>query len=66
MRQSTHSYDETCTKRGAMALANKIVGFWAREGHKVRAWAEFCGRDMENRPLYGVRTDMVNGFPSVR
>jgi hypothetical protein len=50
----------------AERLAQKIKQYWAAKGHTVETYivAEIqeVGQDRGN-PLYGVRTNLVNGVP---
>jgi anti-sigma factor RsiW len=48
----------------AAALARRIVGVWAREGHKVETWVIRSPGTGDSPPFWAVRSDLVNGMPS--
>lgn len=51
--------------RDASEAANNITSYWAERGFRVDAWVE-GGRDEEDRPLYQIKSDLVNGAPTRR
>jgi hypothetical protein len=48
----------------AEAIARQIRDYWSAKGHKVKVWVVAnMQEDDRTRPLYGVRTDLLNGMP---
>jgi hypothetical protein len=48
----------------AEALAKQVRDYWSAKGHKVKVWVVAAMEaDNKTRPLYGVRTDLINGMP---
>lgn len=52
------------------ALANQIIEYWARRGHSVNvslvqltATVQGEGENVDTYKGYGIRSDMVNGWP---
>ena len=52
---------------GATSLAETIRRYWDKQGKRiiVRVEGEYMPRQdsTANRPIYGVRSDLVNGMP---
>ena len=51
------------SREGSARLARKIERYWRGKGHTVNVWTEEFGSSIGDEPLYGVRSDLVNGFP---
>lgn len=49
----------------ARLMANRVMAYWAKSGHAVKAWAametELTTKD--GKRVWSVRSDMVNGYP---
>lgn len=57
---------DTFTQRGAQALADRIEAYWRDRGYFVRCQVIRSGDLRSTGWHYDVRSDLVNGLPSVR
>jgi hypothetical protein len=51
------------TAEGADRLMDKIARYWAKQGYAVEFRLEKVSDPIAKRPLYFVRSDMINGWP---
>jgi hypothetical protein len=54
---------DTFTLEGAEMLAAKIARYWAGRGHTVETRIEKFSDKIAKRPIYFVRSDLVDGLP---
>jgi hypothetical protein len=54
---------DTFTLEGAEMLADKIRRYWSKRGHTVETWLEKFSDKIAKRPIYFVRSDLVDGLP---
>ena len=55
---------DATTYDGALRLSHKIAAFWRTKGRSVIAnVVQVTDRDTRKAPVYGVRSDMMNGLP---
>jgi hypothetical protein len=54
---------DTFTLEGAEMLADKIAKYWAKRGHTVETRLEKFSDKIAKRPIYFVRSDLVDGLP---
>ena len=57
--------DNWCTQKGAELLCHKIVTYWRERGFKgIRAHIALVGKFENDTSAWGVRSNIINGFPS--
>lgn len=65
------SDDDLLSESEAHELARRLTAYWARRGFAVTTRVERVKlkggvRHVFTAPVFGVRTDMINGWPSRR
>ena len=55
--------DSLTVKRDADELVKRIQHYWDAKGVPVKVWAQLDDSSCENKVVWNIRSNMINGLP---